>query len=125
MDRLKQYDLVYLGTPYSKFPTGTEAAFQAAASLAGRMLVAGVNVYSPIAHTHPIAIHSGLNPLDHSIWIPFDAAMMDKADALVVAMMDSWEASYGLQIETDEFTQAGKPVYWLDPVTMALTDVPQ
>lgn len=114
LEDLKKYDLIYVGTPYTKFPAGIEVAFQAACFLTGRLLRAGLKVYSPIAHTHPIAIHGGLDPLDHSIWLPFDAAMMDKADAMIVAMMDTWESSRGVRHEMDAFAAAGKPIYFMD-----------
>jgi hypothetical protein len=113
--------LVYLATPYSKYPTGIEMAFRDACVLTGRLLRSGVKVYSPIAHTHPIAIHGKLDPHDHSIWLPFDKAVMDKADVLLVAKMPSWEASYGIAEEIKVFRQAGKPIYYLDHVNLDVT----
>lgn len=120
LDELKDHSLVYLATPYSKYPKGLEAAFQDAAALAAKVMVAGVKVYSPIAHTHPLAIHGKVDPYDHSIWLPFDAAIMDKSDAILVAKMDTWDKSYGISHEIEVFTKAGKPVYYLTPDTMAV-----
>lgn len=51
--------LVYLATPYSKYPRGIEAAFVDASRLAACLVRLGISVYSPIAHTHPIAIRIG------------------------------------------------------------------
>ena len=121
MIRLGQYELVYLGTPYSKYPAGIDAAFRDAAALTAKLIIKGVNVYSPIAHTHPIAVYGGIDPLDHEFWLAFDAAMMAKSDALVVAMLAGWEFSYGLQHEIRVFRSAAKPVFRLDPTTLALT----
>lgn len=118
IENLQQYPLIYLATPYSKYPQGLEAAFRDTAALTARLLVRGLKVYSPIAHTHPIAIHGGADPLDHSIWLPFDRAIMDKADALLVAKMETWEQSKGIHYEIDVFKQAGKPIYYLDPAAM-------
>lgn len=118
LDNLKSHSLIYLATPYSKYPAGLEAAFAEASALTGRLLIAGLKVYSPIAHTHPIALYSGLDPLDHSIWLPFDRALMDKADALLVAEMKSWENSRGIAEEIKVFEAATKPIYYLNPVTM-------
>lgn len=117
---LKKYDLLYVGTPYSKYPGSIEAAFKDACFLTGRLLTAGLRVYSPIAHTHPVAIHGGLDPMDHSIWLPFDAAMMAKADAMLVAMMATWESSFGIRHEIQVFIEAGKPVYFLDPLDLGI-----
>ena len=112
---LQKYDLIYVGTPYTKYPGGIETAFIDACKLMARLLDAGLNVYGPISHTHPIAIHGNLDPLDHSIWLPFDAAMMGKSDAMIVAMMTGWESSYGVRHEIQTFVAASKPVYFMSP----------
>lgn len=121
MDRLRQYPLVYLGSPYSKFPRGLEAAYKDVCALTADLIREGVSAYSPIGHTHGVAIHGGLDPLDHDLWLKFDAAMMAKADALAVATMESWQDSYGLAHEIKEFHLAGKPVWFVDPVTLEVT----
>jgi|GEM_PF-1391241 len=112
---LKQFSLVYLATPYSKYPFGRDQAFKDAAALAAVLLGEGVKVYSPIAHTHPLAENSHLDPLDHSIWLPFDEAMMEACDALVVAHMPGWMDSFGVNHEIKHFQSAGKPVFDMDP----------
>ena len=107
--------LCYLATPYSKYSGGDLAlAFQHAAQLAAQLMLCGVKVYSPIAHTHPLAIYGNIDPLDHKIWLPFDEAIMDKADALAVAKTEGWEQSTGIKHEIGVFTAAGKPVYYVD-----------
>lgn len=111
--------LLYLATPYSRYPGGIERAFQDAAELAARLLTAGYRVYSPIAHTHPIAIHGGLDPLDHTIWLPFDETMMLAADAILVAHMEGWQASKGIAHEIAFFRDHGKPILNVDPETLA------
>jgi len=114
-------NLAYLATPYTKYHKGIDAAFEDAAKLAARLLCTGIKVYSPIAHTHPLAIHGGLDPLDHSIWMPFDKAMMERSDVLIVAHMEGWQDSFGVAQEIEIFTRAGKPVYDLDPASLRMT----
>jgi hypothetical protein len=121
MNHIPQGTLAYLATPYTKYPAGIEAAFRDAASLAAELLRSGISVYSPIAHCHPLSVHGGIDPLDHSIWIPFDAAMMRAADVLIVAHMEGWQESYGVAHEIDVFTKAGKPIYDLDLGTLAMS----
>jgi nucleoside 2-deoxyribosyltransferase len=111
---LTRHRLVYLGSPYTKYATGLDAAFQDVCAIAAELLKEGVKVYSPIAHTHPIAIHGNLDPRNHDIWLPFDQAMMDAADAMVIADMDGWRESYGVRFEIETFQRAGKPVYFRD-----------
>lgn len=114
--------LYYLATPYSKYAGGIDKAFEDAAALAAGLMASGLKVYSPIAHTHPLAIHGQLDPLDHSIWLPFDEVMMQRCDCLLVAHMDGWQDSFGIAHEIDWFAKANKPVFDLDPVTMQIVE---
>lgn len=120
LEDLKGADL-YLATTYTKYPPGIEQAFKDACALCGTLLTRGLFTYSPIAHTHPIAIHAGLDPMDHEIWLPFDRVRMDKADAILVAKMDGWQDSFGIAYEVDVFRSAGKPIYYLDVDTLGVT----
>jgi hypothetical protein len=120
MTNIAPKNLAYLATPYTRYPAGIYAAFADAAKLAARLILAGVKVYSPIAHTHPLAIHGNLDPLDLAIWIPFDEAMMERADVLIVAHMEGWEESKGIAHEIRHFEAGGKPIYDLDPETLMM-----
>lgn len=115
--RLQQYDLIYVGTPYSKYEEGIDVAFIAACRLTAGLVTRGLKVYSPIAHTHPIAIHGGLDPLDHNIWLPFDEAIMAKSDAMLIGTLQGWSKSKGIDYEVERFDLAGKPIYTVDPET--------
>src|SRR6266566_2653992 len=109
------YDLVYLSTPYTKYPGGMDEAFVRACQIAGELIRHGVNIYSPIAHTHPISKHAELDK-PGEFWLKFDLSILDKADALLVAKMPTWEDSVGVKVEIDHFLDACKPVYYLDPL---------
>lgn len=113
----------YLATPYTKYPAGIWPAYKEAARIAGALCGAGINVYSPIAHSHPLAIYGGVDPLDHDLWKRVDAPFVDICGGLIVAMMTGWETSAGITHEIAEFTAAGKPVRHLDPATMALSEM--
>lgn len=113
MEELKRYALCYLATPYSKFPGGIHHGFVAASTFAARLLQAGVNVYSPIAHTHPLAIYGNIDPLNHDIWLPFDSTMMQLSEALIVAQMPTWETSRGVLHEIEVFKKASKDIHYL------------
>jgi hypothetical protein len=104
----------YVATPYSKYPQGIEAAFREACRAAAWLTLEGVRVYCPISHTHPIAIYGGIDPMRHDIWLPADKPLMDGAVGLIVCMMATWEQSYGIGVEIDEFRKAGKPVYFME-----------
>lgn len=106
--------LYYLATPYTKYPGGIEVAFQHACQVAAGLIKDGYKIYSPIAHTHPIALHGGMDALDHSFWLPFDQAMMNACGALIVAKMTGWQESSGVKHEIEVFTEQSKPVVYLE-----------
>lgn len=114
----------YVGSVYSCFPGGIDAAFEEICRVMGEFARAGIPAYSPIGHTHPIAMASGLDPFDHKIWLPFDTPMMTAARGLVVVKMATWEDSYGLQQEITLFKSARKPIRYLNPELLMLDDGP-
>ena len=121
----------YLATPYSLYPVkgflgwmcrlpGLKhlrlwLAFIVASRQAALLVAAGVKVYCPIAHTHPIAVFSGMDPLSHDIWIPVDEPFMDAAYGLIVCMLPGWMQSKGIDIEIKRFRRAGKVVHFMRP----------
>ena len=109
----------YLASPYSKYEGGIEAAFEMACKATAELIRRKVPVYSPIAHTHPIAIHGGLDPLDHEIWLPADSPMMKAAHGLIVWKAEGWRESHGIAFEIAEFASDGKPIVLIDPDNFA------
>jgi hypothetical protein len=106
----------YLATPYSKYHAGIETAFVLAAQTAASLVRAGIPVYSPIAHTHPIAVHGQIDPLDHGIWLPADEPFMRAACGLIVLCAQGWKESRGIAHEIEQF--AGRPIVYMDPGTI-------
>lgn len=114
--------LCYLATPYSKYEGGDlDLAFRDAARLAAELLKVGIKVYSPIAHTHPLAVYGDVDPMDHDIWLPFDEAMMKASDVLIVAHMNGWQESRGIAHEIEFFDKADKPIFDLDPRSLTMS----
>jgi hypothetical protein len=105
----------YLATPYSKYPAGIVQAHADACAQAALLVKAGIPVYSPIAHTHPIAIEGRLDPYDHELWLEADRTFMEAAKGLIVCEMEGWQASYGIECEIKYFAQAGKPRFQMVP----------
>lgn len=104
----------YLATPYSKWLGGLDDAADHAAALAGRLLLEGVVVYSPIVHSHAVARQARLDPLDHAIWLPADKLMFGSAAGMIVAMLPGWRDSYGVAEEIKWARAAGKPLMWME-----------
>jgi hypothetical protein len=105
----------YLATPYSKYAEGIEAAYWMAVRARGYFLQAGLSVFSPIVHSHPVAVECNLDPLDHNLWLPDDEPLMEAARGLIMYQADGWERSYGMQVEADHFIARGKPLVNFKP----------
>jgi hypothetical protein len=105
----------YLATPYTRYRAGHEKAAEDAAREAARLMDAGVEVFSPIAHTHPISKFSAVSNTDPNFWLDRDQPFMDAAKGLIVCMLDGWDESSGVEYEIYEFTRAGKPIVFMIP----------
>lgn len=88
--------LTYVASPYSHpNPTVRLERWKAVCRFAGRMLEDGYHVFSPIAHSHPIAIAGDIGTeFDH--WESLDMEMLRRCDELIVLQLDGWDASYGV-----------------------------
>lgn len=104
----------YLATPYSKYIDGLSMASEMACKLAAILIDEGIPVFSPIAHSHAIAMAGGMDPLDHNIWMPADKPLMEAAYGLIVAKLPGWEDSRGVLEEIDAFRAMGKPVHYME-----------
>lgn len=113
-------NLYYLATPYTKYKDGLHAAFTAAARINGSLRTIGIQAYSPIVHDHSIALISGMDPLDHAIWLPFNNTMMKVCTALIVGRLAGWDTSKGVAHEIETFRAAGKPIFDLDPDSLTM-----
>lgn len=118
LEALSQCRLVYLATPYTKYPKGPVAAFVQASVLAGQAMQAGVRVFCPIAHGHPLSWYGGVPMFDQEMWKRQDAAFVKVSSALLVGKLDGWRESEGVQHEINEFAEACKPIYYIDPDTL-------
>lgn len=109
--------MIYLASPYTHSdPAVREARFQAACRQAAGMLRCGVPVFSPIAHTHPIAAH-GLPP-EWDFWADYDRAFLEMCSEVWVLMLDGWWESKGVQAEIEIAAGLEKPVVYVEPDKM-------
>lgn len=114
-DALQGFPLIYLGTVYSRYCDGHEAAHRIACEISAKLIGTSLlRIYCPVAHMHPIAWFGDLSPTDDSIWDWQNEIMIERSDALLVAEMDGWRRSRGLARELESFEAASKPVYYLD-----------
>lgn len=106
-------ELVYLASPYSdENPSVREHRFRLAAVAAGDLMKQGFLVFSPIAHTHPIAEYCEL-PTGWDFWERYDKAMLDACAEMIVLVTDGWGQSKGVAAEMAHFEQQGKPIRFI------------
>ena len=105
----------YLSSPYSKYGGGIEDAAQQASRAAALLTKAKIPVFSPIAHSHALAMAGGIDPKDHAIWLPADEPFMRLAHGLIVLRMTGWRESHGINEELKVFRAAKKPIVFMDP----------
>ena len=56
----------------------------------------------------------------NAVWARIDAPHIARSSHAIVARMDGWRESVGVAHEIFEFGKRGKPVFSLDPQTLAM-----
>lgn len=92
---------IYLGQPYSHPDAAVrDHRFNAGCIKAASLMRQGYTVFSPIAHSHPIAAHLAPELLmNHAHWMKQDLPILSWADKLIVLTLDGWQQSRGLNQE--------------------------
>jgi len=106
---------IYLACPYSDpDPLVRENRFEEVNMKAGELMLAGHLVFSPISHTHPIAVQCQL-PKGWEFWAEYDRSFIEWADEVQVLMLAGWERSVGVCAEMKIANEIGKPVFMIEP----------
>ena len=117
MLNLKPLTKIYLATPYSDDdPAARQARFEAVNKIAGVLMTESLLVFSPISHSHPIALAGGL-PTDYEFWRCWNNEFIRWCDVLAVAELDGWKFSTGVNAEMQITTKLSKPIIYLNPYT--------
>lgn len=91
--------LAYLASPYNHpSPAVRHRRFVDACVAAGRLLKVGINVYSPIAHTHPIAELVELGK-GWKFYCEFDLAVLSRCNLMFILQIEGWIDSVGMNAE--------------------------
>lgn len=104
---------IYLASPYSDpYPAIQEQRFLAVCKKAGELMNLGLLIYSPIAHSHPIAKLCDL-PKDYKYWQKVNHEFIMWADEVWVLMLPGWECSRGIKDELEFADSLEKTVRFL------------
>ena len=108
--------LVYLAVPYTHpDPAVMEYRFKAVNLVAGILMKQGIHIFSPISHTHPIAVECDL-PRGFDFWEQYDRAILQVCRKVIVLKLPGWEQSKGVQAEIKIAEELGIPVEYLETV---------
>lgn len=106
--------LIYLASPYSHPDSKVRhERFEAVCKQAAMMMKDGLLVFSPIAHTHPIASF-GL-PGGWEYWQKYDRTMLERSDELAVLKLDGWKDSIGVKAEIEIACEIGLAIRFIMP----------
>lgn len=95
----KKKSLIYLAVPYSHPDSAVmEERFNRVNRVAARLMREGLHIYSPISHSHSIAL-AGELPRDWEFWKEYDQTILSMCGKLIVLTLDGWQESKGVMAE--------------------------
>lgn len=107
-------ELIYLASPYSHDCKMFEMMrYHSAMRACVAMMNRGLHVFSPIVHSHPMAIKHDL-PKDFAFWVAYNRRWIDACDSLAVLAIDGWRESKGVNGEAEYALSLGKRVWYVD-----------
>ena len=107
--------LIYLAVPYSSpVPGVKEWRFQEVNKVAAKLMGDGHHIFSPISHTHPIALAGNL-PTDWEFWQQYDRAVLKVCSKMLVLTLPGWEESRGVAGEIAIAKEMGIPIEYIEP----------
>ena len=104
--------VLYVATPYTNYPGGHNEGWKAAVRVTAALAAAGVSVYSPIVHWHPVATVGKLGN-DPLYWLSVNTRMMNLCSGLLVMQLPGWSDSMGVHKEIEFFHLNAKPIFYV------------
>jgi len=110
--------VIYLASPYTDDdPTVRAGRFLAVCRAAATLMQRGEMIFSPIAHSHPVAAVGCLHG-DFAAWKSWNFDMLKRCDSLAVLMLPGWEESAGVSGEVNEAQRLGMKIAYLDATSL-------
>lgn len=104
---------IYLACPYSDPADDIKRwRFDQVNRRAASLMRQGFLVFSPISHTHPIALAGELSG-GWEFWEQYDRTFIEWADELWVLCLGGWKQSVGVQAEIKIAKALGKKIQYL------------
>lgn len=108
--------MIYLASPYSHAdPEVRQQRYEAAVAACAELWRRGHVAFSPIAHSHPVALHGIEGTWEQ--WAEFDSAILAVCDEVRVLTIDGYGESRGIQNELRLARELGITVtFWEGPL---------
>lgn len=115
--------IVYFAAPYSHSDRSVcEARVKFINEAASILMSEGLHLFSPISHTHPIAMAGSL-PTGFDYWESYDTAILSACGALIVLELSGWQDSVGVRGEIAIARRLGLPIFYVRFNTSELREV--
>lgn len=106
--------LLYLASPYSHPEASMrEWRFKEACKAAVWLMAQGFMVFSPIIHSHQIALEGRL-PTGFDTYAEFDKRLIRASDVLAVYELAGWKESVGVQAELAYAASLGMRIWYFE-----------
>ena len=107
--------MIYLATPYSHpDPDIRENRYLVVTRVAAELMNNGYHIYSPITHSHPIAL-AGELPTSWEFWEQYDRTMLSVCTEMIVLRLVGWNQSVGIKAEISLAESMGLIISYMDP----------
>ncbi len=119
--------MIYLASPYSDpSPEVREQRFKAVCKVAACYMSRGELIFSPIAHSHPIALSVGYLhlPTGYDYWGKWNRAMLTTCSKFWVLTLPGWEKSVGVTAERKIAKELGLRTHFISPLDVDLESQP-
>lgn len=104
---------IYLAVPYSHNDEKIRLErFEKVNKMAGDLMKRGYIVFSPISHSHPIAVQNDLS-LNFNFWEKFDKSFIEWCDEMFILTLDGWSSSKGVLAESQIAGMLNKPITYI------------
>jgi Domain of unknown function (DUF1937) len=115
--------MIYLASPYSHPDKNVmNRRYVAACKATAEMMRRGAHVFSPIAHSHVVAVIGKLN-LGWEFWSQIDFEWIRLCGSVCILKLDGWEKSVGVKAEISYAVTMQIPLAWIFPHELGIDDV--
>ncbi len=106
--------IAYLACPYThQSAIVMRERFEKVSKCAGLLMQKGHIIFSPISHTHPIAMQCKL-PVEWRYWEKFDTVYLSVCYKMFVLKLQGWETSTGITNEIEIATHLGLEIEYIN-----------